>query len=293
MMRNTIESHSSPFVPLDSDSTCLRWKEVGRGRAFSLIELLFVIAIISLLAALLFPVFGRAREQGRVAVCLSNMRQIGMRLNMYLQDYDETFPMNRFPDDKHAIEGCKLENGSAYPIGSLENSSLNWRRAVQSYLKNKQVMVCPSNPYPYASQAPGDPGGDQTNRYYLPKDYLPLSYAYNGNFFHEAVPPCLYKEKLERPRMISEIGSSSNLIMLVESRLPYPDLGNWFFTLGADPSGKGAYQSNNGGVNFLFADLHAKKLKLAATCKGKMWADTFPEGSDVCQHLDQLAEVYR
>ncbi|HEY3298451.1 MAG TPA: prepilin-type N-terminal cleavage/methylation domain-containing protein, partial [Armatimonadota bacterium] len=64
-----------------------------RNSGFTLIELLVVIAIIAILAAILFPVFAQAREKARSASCLSNEKQIGLGLMMYMQDYDETYPM--------------------------------------------------------------------------------------------------------------------------------------------------------------------------------------------------------
>src|SRR5437762_4120123 len=66
---------------------CLR-RRVG----FTLIELLVVIAIIAILAAILFPVFAQARSKARQATCISNLKQLGNAMLMYVQDFDETFP---------------------------------------------------------------------------------------------------------------------------------------------------------------------------------------------------------
>ena len=62
-------------------------------RGFTLIELLVVIAIIAILAAILFPVFAKAREKARQSSCLSNLKQLGLGILSYAQDYDERFPM--------------------------------------------------------------------------------------------------------------------------------------------------------------------------------------------------------
>src|SRR5262245_40148306 len=95
---------------------------------FTLIELLVVIAIIAILAAILFPVFAQARDKARGTSCLSNLKQIGTGLYLYLQDYDETYPLNRF--DIHGPD-CK-------PLG------YTWKDAVSPYVKSGDVWVCPS-----------------------------------------------------------------------------------------------------------------------------------------------------
>jgi prepilin-type N-terminal cleavage/methylation domain-containing protein/prepilin-type processing-associated H-X9-DG protein len=82
---------------------------------FTLIELLVVVAIISVLAAILFPVFARARENARRASCMSNMKQIGLAFMMYTQDYDEQLPINKDPHpwdiDIAPYTGTKVQNG--------------------------------------------------------------------------------------------------------------------------------------------------------------------------------------
>src|SRR5471032_2605405 len=64
-----------------------------RSIGFTLIEILVVIAIIAILAAILFPAFARARENARRASCQSNLKQIGIGMTQYCQDYDERLPM--------------------------------------------------------------------------------------------------------------------------------------------------------------------------------------------------------
>lgn len=94
--------------------------------AFTLIELLVVIAIIAILAAILFPVFAQARAKARQAACLSNMKQIGLAIIQYNQDYDELMPAS--------------EN---YPTGNSTNGIRSWPSLVFSYVKSQDVFVCP------------------------------------------------------------------------------------------------------------------------------------------------------
>ncbi len=100
-------------------------------RAFTLIELLVVIAIIAILAAILFPVFAKAREKARQASCGSNLKQIGLGLLQYAQDYDEKVPANH--------------TGASGNWAGTGNRWYEWWFGVQPYIKNFQVFRCPSN----------------------------------------------------------------------------------------------------------------------------------------------------
>lgn len=105
-------------------------------KAFTLIELLVVIAIISVLAAILFPVFARARENARRASCMSNLKQIGVGITMYTQDYDEHMPSAAFSNTDGVREFI-------YPSG-VPSANATWYFVIQPYIKNYQIFNCPS-----------------------------------------------------------------------------------------------------------------------------------------------------
>ncbi len=116
-----------------------------RRRGFTLIELLVVIAIIAILAAILFPVFAKAREKARQSSCNSNVKQIGVAILAYCQDYDERYPRYSF--------------GTWY-----------WPVVISPYMKSVQLFHCPSRK-DTAQTWPGPT--DPTSTY--------CAYGYNGS----------------------------------------------------------------------------------------------------------------
>ena len=111
-------------------------------RGFTLIELLVVIAIIAILAAILFPVFAQAREKARQTSCLSNTKQMALGILMYVQDYDETFPMSVY-----FLRPPQTPVPTAFSVYD----------AIQPYLKNMSIYVCPN-----ATPRSSGPGGATT-----------------------------------------------------------------------------------------------------------------------------------
>lgn len=111
-------------------------------RAFTLIELLVVIAIIAILAAILFPVFSRARENARRTSCLSNIKNMGLAVMQYVQDYDERLPM------RTTCGPVTLETGkpSTNSSGCTDGQYLHlWQHTVYPYVKSPQAYLCPSS----------------------------------------------------------------------------------------------------------------------------------------------------
>ncbi len=210
-------------------------------RGFTLIELLVVIAIIAILAAILFPAFAKARESARRASCSSNLKQIGIGMIQYTQEYDEHYPFNQI-------------NG----VG-------NWAQVIQPYVKSTDLFRCPSNPDSGITMPGGMP---------LPAPQIPVSYGYNFMFGDPAWATIsgLSLATVQEPArkiMVGERTNGSGPGSKAEPGMYWDDWNGqqWF----AD-----GFAGHLGSSNYLFADGHVKSLHPDATVANNysMWGGT-------------------
>jgi prepilin-type N-terminal cleavage/methylation domain-containing protein/prepilin-type processing-associated H-X9-DG protein len=206
---------------------------------FTLIELLVVIAIIAILAAILFPVFAQAREKARQSTCLSNFKQIGTGVMMYVQDWDETYPTSRL---------YKLAGGS-----DCVQKIVTWKAETEPYVKNLGVYKCPSNAH---NAEPDETKGDDS----VGLPVFPISYAYSGSALWSTTTG-------QVPITLATVPEPARYIMLVESNQGCADMGIWALEVASKSWGlkQGFYVHPTRTMQVLYFDGHAKATRFGQT----------------------------
>lgn len=228
-------------------------------RGFTLIELLVVIAIIALLAAILFPVFGRARENARRSSCQSNLKQIGLGILQYSQDYDERM-----------VGASRIPDGVASPSDA---QIVRWQEAIEPYVKSTQIFKCPSNSDTtivkgttsaqnikahYVANGNKDSGATSTDEFPYPRPMDSKVPGISGD--------------THTGRALSEILTPAQAIMVKESG-DGSDVPNLVKTSGTNGF---AFTNHLATSNFLFADGHVKAMKPTGTY------NCVDNGTDTC-----------
>ena len=240
-------------------------KKQTQRAAFTLIELLIVVAILAVLSALLFPVFARARSAAQRSTCQSNLKQLSAAFDLYLTDWDGTYP-NSWQDRRSAF-------------GEITNSW--WDVQVADYVKNDGVFRCPTNDTEsFSVHQAFNAQGVKTRQ---------VNYALNNQLLR--CPPGAFRfsydgEPLD-PATQTDVESPAETILLAEKMLDeahhVPNAPNergnqsqeidvWFHLTapGLDPADWNptwgvARALHDKGSNFLFTDGHVKYLRLQDT----------------------------
>lgn len=221
--------------------------------AFTLIELLVVIAIIAILAAILFPVFAQAKAAAKATQSLSNMKQIGTGMQIYISDYDDYNFLRRIPVSTTA-----------------GNGELSWKQTSMPYVKNTQIYQDSVNP---AAKFPDDTSDDAIRALWGqvvvgPKTARGYTYYDQAWFVNQNWGAVNFS--------ITQLEQPANTILLMEHKRIWVDGGPWLNWTQNDPDPDGVNRLGGwswGGkkwddkaMTITFADSHAKRTAMAQTC---------------------------
>ncbi len=260
---------------------------------FTLIELLVVIAIIAILAAILFPVFQKVRENARRTVCISNGKQIGLAVRMYIQDSDEAMPI---------FEAYNDGTGSGDP-GAGGAPGTPTHKGVEDvlmpYAKSKDLFKCPddSGSAYQKSSVPGTSSYQQAygSSYRFTHACFTVVYSSadpNANLSYE--DDYLLTPPPTTPTLTGTLVTDAQFSVPSDTRIMRDEMFPWF-SPEQDPTGtKYSYapsandptnyyqQWHPSGGTMIFADGHAKFItsadafnKTAVTPDGKTYNDGY------------------
>jgi prepilin-type N-terminal cleavage/methylation domain-containing protein len=221
---------------------------------FTLIELLVVIAIIAILAAILFPVFAQARDKARQTGCLSNLKQVGTALQMYVQDYDERLPatcswgrgwtwFGKALTGPCRQEGITTSTPLNTDLGPVQTPVRYIQEFLHPYAKNEGVWFCPSV--------------GRGRKWLLLEG---PTYGYNGTTY-------IFNHSTNAPPKGSAVLVSGLALAAIPRPAEAPvmwDMPYWFIPDDSCPhwDGKTAHAR---GINVVYADSHAKYASYTGT----------------------------
>ena len=217
-------------------------------RAFTIIELLIVVAIIAILAAVLFPVFARAKEAAKKSACTSDMHQVGMALTMYVADSDE-----RLPDRRDLKTSLGYRPWTSWPPS---DPRAGWAAIVlEPYGREKDIWSCASltgAPVGEAIQSKQDTDLGPT-RYWLwrfdrPDDPVPVD-----NCWGKTPASCLADLQVSGNPQVGNPDGIADVELMVDPYYPR--------TIPTIPDNLKGKSAHSGGRNRLFLDLHVRWLR--------------------------------
>jgi prepilin-type processing-associated H-X9-DG protein len=241
-----------------------------------------------LLAAILFPVFGRARENARRSSCQSNLKQLALGMSQYVQDYDETHPAP-----------YSMPAGSVAGVPAGYSPAYGWANLIFPYVKSLQIYQCPSELFPV------NPGLTQPEWMVVP-GYT--DYRVNRNFSTTYTPAYSNGTATDRGIRDSVLSAPAVTILLMDAENAnqqgslispanfqstawnYANNGSLtapFPTTGSGPMGMERHLE---GANYAYADGHVKWLKHTSISRGPAaqyaaggpYCEPFPASSSFC-----------
>jgi prepilin-type N-terminal cleavage/methylation domain-containing protein len=225
-----------------------------RAHAFTLVELLIVIAIIAILAALLLPALTRAKELSRRTACSQNLRQLSLALALYAADNRDLLPLP-------------------------QQRSGHWPEQLRGYYANARLLVCPTD----QSSASAISATLVTNGDFSPRSYLVNSFAdyyatqmgqTNSPVIWKATPSFLQMKDSAIPHPIETVafGEKADGLTTFELNLFQSPTGSYLETL-AESRHNPANSARAGGANFAMSDGRVQYLKWGeSTCPINLWA---------------------